>query len=52
MGHSTINVILDRYGHLFPDLDEAIATSFNERLAETQAERSSTIVHAAFPTAS
>jgi hypothetical protein len=52
MGHSTINVTLDRYGHLFPELDEAMATSFNERLAETQAERSSTIVHAAFPTAS
>ena len=52
MGHSTINVTLDRYGHLFPELDEATATSFNERLAETQAERSSTIVHAAFPTAS
>jgi hypothetical protein len=52
MGHSTINVTLDRYGHLFPELDEAIATSFNEHLAETQAERSSTIVHAAFPTAS
>jgi hypothetical protein len=45
-------VTLDRYGHLFPELDEAIATSFNERLAEAQAERSSTVVHAAFPTAS
>ncbi len=32
MGHSTINVTLDRYGHLFPELDEAIATSFGERL--------------------
>jgi integrase len=52
MGHSSINVTLDRYGHLFPELDEAIATSFNERLAEAQAECSSTVVHAAFPTAS
>ena len=25
MGHSSINVTLDRYGHLFPELDEAIA---------------------------
>jgi integrase len=27
MGHSSINVTLDRYGHLFPELDEALATS-------------------------
>jgi integrase len=33
MGHSSINVTLDRYGHLFPELDEAIAVSFGERLA-------------------
>lgn len=26
MGHSTITVTLDRYGHLFPELDEAIAS--------------------------
>lgn len=32
MGHSSINVTLDRYGHLFPELDEAIAQSFGERL--------------------
>ena len=25
MGHSSINVTLDRYGHLFPELDESIA---------------------------
>jgi hypothetical protein len=25
MGHSTINMTLDRYGHLFPELDEQIA---------------------------
>ena len=31
MGHSSINVTLDRYGHLFPELDEAIARSFGER---------------------
>jgi integrase len=31
MGHSSITVTLDRYGHLFPELDEAIADAFNER---------------------
>ena len=25
MGHSSINVTFDRYGHLFPELDERIA---------------------------
>ena len=25
MGHSSITVTLDRYGHLFPELDEATA---------------------------
>ena len=33
MGHSSINVTLDRYGHLFPELDEAIAASFGEGFA-------------------
>ena len=33
MGHSSINVTLDRYGHLFPELDEAIATSFETEIA-------------------
>jgi integrase len=36
MGHSSISVTLDRYGHLFPELDEAIAVGFGERLAETR----------------
>jgi integrase len=31
MGHSSITVTLDRYGHLFPELDEAIATAFDAR---------------------
>jgi integrase len=50
MGHSSINVTLDRYGHLFPELDEAIAASFGERLADARANRSSSVVHAAFST--
>ena len=33
MGHCSITVTLDRYGHLFPELDEAIAAAFGERLA-------------------
>ena len=39
MGHSTINVTLDRYGHLFPELDEAIATSFGDRLRDARGPR-------------
>jgi integrase len=34
MGHSSINVTLDRYGHLFPELDEAIAEAFDQSLQE------------------
>jgi hypothetical protein len=48
MGHSSINVTLDRYGHLFPELDESIAASFSERLAAARSDRESKIVHAAF----
>jgi|GEM_PF-3520852 hypothetical protein len=31
MGHSSITVTPDRYGHLFPELDEAIASAFDEQ---------------------
>ena len=37
MGHSTITVTLDRYGHLFPELDEAIAIAFDQRWTEARA---------------
>ncbi len=37
MGHSTITVTLDRYGHLFPELDEAIALAFDQRWTEARA---------------
>ncbi len=51
MGHSSIRVTLDRYGHLFPELDEGLANSFGARLAEARDRRSrSTVVHAAFGT--
>lgn len=48
MGHSSINVTLDRYGHLFPELDEAIAVAFSDALSEARRRRSSNVVHAAF----
>jgi integrase len=50
MGHSSISVTLDRYGHLLPELDEAIAIGFGERLADarrSQRERSG-VLHGAF----
>ncbi|HUP69686.1 MAG TPA: tyrosine-type recombinase/integrase [Acidimicrobiales bacterium] len=48
MGHSSINVTLDRYGHLFPEIDESIATAFGERLALAHNARQSVVVHASF----
>ena len=49
MGHSSINVTLDRYGHLFPELDEALAQSFGERLAAARARLTEgNLVHASF----
>ena len=52
MGHSSINVTLDRYGHLFPELDEAIAISFGERFAASHAEREGNVVRMVFGDAS
>jgi hypothetical protein len=43
MGHSSIDVTLDRYGHLFPELDAAIALSFGERLAAARDNRNSKV---------
>lgn len=37
MGHSSITVTLDRYGHLFPSLDERLAEALDEGLRETLA---------------
>jgi integrase len=37
MGRSTITVTPDRYGHLFPELDEAIAVAFDERWTAARA---------------
>jgi integrase len=46
MGHSSIAVTLDRYGHLFPELDEAVAVSFGERLREARLQHDTVVVHA------
>src|SRR3954454_10843399 len=48
MGHSSINITLDRYGHLFPELDEAIAASFGERLEAARAEHLNNVVRGDF----
>jgi len=48
MRHSSINVTLDRYGHLFPELDEAKAVSFGEKFFAEHASRSNNIVHVTF----
>ena len=52
MVRSSIVVTLDRYGHLFPEVDEAIAVGFGERLAEAHRSRRErgVIVHASFGT--
>jgi integrase len=48
-GHSSINVTLDRYGHLFPELDEALACSFGERFAAARARLGEgNVLHASF----
>ncbi len=48
MGHSSINVTLDRYGHLFPELDEAIADAFDRSFNEAVRRRSNVVVTADF----
>jgi integrase len=44
MGHSSINMTLDRYGHLFPELDEKIADDVGALLALAQGARAGGIV--------
>jgi hypothetical protein len=48
MGHASINVTLDRYGHLFPELDEAIAQAFGREFEDARRRRASALVHASF----
>lgn len=40
--------VRDRSEHLFPEIDEAVATSFDLQIAEAQLSRQSNVVHAAF----
>ena len=37
MGHSTINMTLDRYGHLFPELDRQVASDVGAILEKAAA---------------
>lgn len=39
MGHASITVTLDRYGDLFPELDEAIASAFDKAFNATDTAR-------------
>lgn len=48
MGHASINVTLDRYGHLLPELDQAIAEAFSRELASARRRRENNVVHADF----
>jgi hypothetical protein len=48
MGHASITITLDRYGHLFPEFDEAIAQEFDRQLTEARRRRESTVVHLTF----
>ena len=48
MGHSSITVTLDRYGHLFPELDEAIARSFGDELTAARSRHEHRVVNADF----
>ena len=38
LGHSTINITLDRYGHLFPALDEALTDRLEDMRTKARAE--------------
>ena len=48
MGHSSINVTLDRYGHLFPELDAGIADAFGQALQDASDRRSAVVIQADF----
>jgi integrase len=48
MGHASITVTLDRYGHLFPELDEAIADEFGRQLADARRRRDTNVIQANF----
>jgi integrase len=43
MGHSTINMTLDRYGHLFPELDRQVASDVGGILEKAASGASSAV---------
>ena len=45
MGHSSITMTLDRYGHLFPELDEAIAEGLDDTFEASVRARKMHTVH-------
>jgi len=49
MGHSSINVTLDRYGHLFPELDEGIASAFGKSLEQARTAQLNNVVQLPLP---
>ena len=48
MGHSSIAVTLDRYGHLLPSLDADIADGFDREMQAAKATRERKVIHANF----
>ena len=48
MGHSSIAVTLDRYGHLLPSLDADIADEFDRQMQAAKANRDRKVIHANF----
>ena len=48
MGHSSIAVTLDRYGHLLPSLDADIADEFDRQMRAAKANRERKVIHANF----
>jgi integrase len=48
MGHSSIAVTLDRYGHVLPSLDADIADEFDRQMQAAKANRERKVIHANF----
>ena len=44
LGHSSITITLDRYGHLFPSVEEALAEKLDEAFAATGNQLEATVV--------
>jgi integrase len=44
LGHSSIQITLDRYGHLFPSMEEALAEALDAAFAAPSVEENATLV--------